>query len=550
MCFRDSFFLLVSFFANPTETTKNIFLENRLPFRIHIGMKLIILNGLALLFAAVFSHAQLLRVDNDTTSYLTNGFVKTEVLFELKTMSPNVSIISSQVHPSQTHFVLGYNVSYDIQSPGVIRFQVSIVFLVPGRSEFKLTVELSNWDFLGYRITYSQSVKQNVFGIGLLSESHVPVLSNGGKAFQLFYDKFVGSDEKPKRISTIVYPPIFSQILSLANISAVSGTGILSKTDVNFQKNGLLVVQVKKYVTGSALIEIQFPHVFLKKASNNITVAVSVSNRIPPPPVVIGGNDLIGTLTSDGQRLQVCMGMLNVPNNILDVMVFSRNVSFSLNKAMSKFNSSFQKIIVETKVANFGDSSASSKRRVVNTVYVRMSHGLAVQAIISKKLSVTFATGEETENTNVTKVDDKCRVKSGQQCPLKENDVSESPSGLNDTYLNDSGLNETGINGTGENKSSNPNLETSNCSKISDNNCSFETELQDSDKLRENNVVAIVTVSILAFITAVIICVALVRWWRSRSVYYPWPGREGISGESPPFGSNSNRGRRAFNESP
>lgn len=488
-----------------------------------------------IIIAIASTVGQLARVDNDTTTYLENGFGKAKLVYELNVLTPNVSIAASHVSFPSTHSVLGYNVSHKTQSLGVFELLLSIIFSVPGKANFKFTVEVSNLDFLGYKNSYAHSTSQNVFGIGLFSENNIPVRSRDGTEYFVHYSNILSGDNAMSQILTVVYPPIFSKIISLANLSVTSESGLISLEKTFFQKNGKLTIRIREYRIGNGTVFLRFPHVFSNDASNRIQIFIDVTSKSPAKPVLVSEKNLTGTFDDDHQIFRLSLKMYNVPESVLDVMVFSQKVSFSLNRQMSEFNSNFQKIVVETNTANFGDSLRSEKKRKINSVYVRLSHGLAVQGIVPKRLYIDFGQENAIEVKNSTGSDNQCQARPGQQC------ASGKPKPQNDRpYAN---------NTTNENQTISD-IEEIECSGVPENECFAENNVQKDDKLKENNIVAIVTVSVLAFITAVILCVALVRWWRSRSVYYAWQRSEKNGGSSPPFASDSNRKRSAFDISP
>lgn len=476
---------------------------------------------------------QLTRTDKDTTTYLENGFGRAEIVIEFKTQTPNVNISSSHIVSSKSQSILAYNISHKLQQSGVIEFRARVLFVVPGTIDLKLTVESSNWDYLEYRSSQSISTVQNVLGVALLAKG-VPLQTVSGKEYRLRYTKYVVEGTEPVVIQPVVYPLVFSHVITLANVSVISIGQLLLKNDAYFQKNGMLVLRLQKYRTGNATVVIDIPRVYHNVASNQITLIVNISSNQPPPPVVVSGRNLVVDARKDHRPVQISLNMYNVPKNVLDVMVFSQNISFSLNKKLSVLDAYVQKVVIEAHPKEIRAASLHSNKMLLNSVYVRMSHGLAVQAVISKPLFVTFLNSEEKkDNAKANAVIDKCESKTDGQCPPESDTASDDSNDSDGKRTNETDLAQ---------------VEGEECFGSPEGHCTYNDS--GADHVNENNIVAIVIVSVLAAVIAIIICFALVKWWRSRSVYYPWPGPEKNDGSSPPFGSDNSRRRSAFVESP
>lgn len=478
---------------------------------------------------------QLVRVDNERTTYLENGFGKAILVYELNVLSPNISIVASHVSFSSAHSALGYNVSHKPQSPGVVEILLSVIFSIPGKVNFKFTVEVSNFDFLGYKNSYADSTSQTLFGVGLFAENNTPLRTRDGTEYLIHHNNVLSGNNAKRQILTFVYPSVFSTIVSRANVSIASKSALISLEKTFFQKNGKLIIQINEYRIGNGTVFVQFPQVFQNDASNRIKIFIDVTSSSPPKPVLVSDGNVTGTFDDDRQTFRLRLKMYNVPESVLDIMVFSQKISLSLNRQMSEFNSDFQKVVVETNTANFGASFRSKNKRKINSIYVRLSHGLAVQAIVPGDIFIDFGQGNVTDPENAAGPDKQCQVRPGEQCGKGKLQIQEDPLTSNSTSI--------------ENETTSNNEETE-CSGVPEDECFSETNFQKDDKMKENNIVAIVTVSVLAFITAIILCVALVRWWRSRSVYYAWRRTEKYGGSSPPFASDSNRRRSAFDMSP
>lgn len=418
---------------------------------------------------------QLIRTDKQDTTFLNNGLANVQLNFELRVNTADAVVSYISFHPSESNLVQSYNISVQQNTTGFYYFTIFVKFEFPGELHFSVSTETRDPRLLGIKVLHKYEDILSVYGIGMKNEQQdrSRLLLDGG--YKLLLEKFFVPDEKSFTLRFVSHPKILLSLSPTASIRISSEEKIIRNDDVRIETTSVVHLRPRSYRTGSARLEFTFPPLSLINVSFTLSLNILIPSTPSPPPIVLQEENIFLFKNEHKKQGELNLKAYNIPKDVLDVFIISSGITFSLDKKSSLLNTDPQLISLISKEVNLTNKFKMNNILNTSSVYVRTASGLSIRAIIYEEELLNESSAEsETEDILECSTED-----AEKKCTDNQNDREE---------------------------------------------ISATAQSNQKDEDGEGHTLALIIIPVLVSITLVVISAGIYNWYKSRSVYYPWPG--------------------------